>query len=157
MYIIVVDDMGKRKLILRLYRNKNVAKQKRDNANKRKADDGQNEVPCKLSRISISHSKTPGRDGDSSIHSVGVIVEGSEISNAVPPSISSTDMNECESLKDKANRILADKCTISMLVDNLFESGMLVHYIAHFQELATGMLSPKNVAVLFGLQSFSHK
>ena len=61
--MIVVGDMGKRKLILSLYRNKNVAKEKRDNANKRKTHDGQNEVPCKLSRI--SDWKRPGRDGDS--------------------------------------------------------------------------------------------
>ena len=79
-------------------------------------------------------------------------MEGSEISNGVPPSTSSTDINECKSLKDKVNRILADKCSISMLVDKLFESGMLVHYIAHFQQLATGTLSPKNVAVLFVLE-----
>ena len=38
------------------------------------------------------------------------------------------------------------------MVDNLFESGMLVHYLAHFHELATGRLSPKNIAILFGLE-----
>ena len=49
-------------------------------------------------------------------------------------------------------RILFDKALITNLIDRLFDCGMLVHYLVHFNELASGRISAKNVAILFGLE-----
>ena len=98
--------------------------------------------------------------GNWSVHCVGIVVEGGELNNSVPPGNSvppdqhtQNDAWESgESLKDKAYRILSDKALITNLIDRVFDCGMLVHYLAHFNELASGRITAKNVAILFGLE-----
>ena len=89
-----------------------------------------------------------------SVHTEGTPLEAANLCNAVPPSCSSLPQPEddLDTLKDKAYAVLSDKSLISKLIDNLFQCDLLCHYVAHFQELASERLSPKNIAILFGLE-----
>ena len=124
-------------------------------AKKRKVHDGHGNIPSKLGRLAhptFPNVATPSESA--SIHSHGVVTEGAELCNAVPPQNSNVngEFDDILTLKDKAYAVLADKSLITKLIDRLFESNLLCHYIAQFQEIESGRLSPKNRAVLFGLE-----
>ena len=145
----------KNKEKLSLYRSKTIARERKDLKGKRKLSDSNIVIPCKLSRPD-SDKNVSVSDDVSTVVIVedGVRIEGGNLCNSVPPSVSAdNDVDDAdESLKNKAKKLLTDDSLISALIDILFENGLLIHYMAHFKELSSGNLNPKNVAVLFGLE-----
>ena len=158
----------KRKLMLSLYSSKAERKYRRFVlSTKRKNSSGQPNLPLKLARLETEGSsslesgeKTSGvSEGNIGEHSIdilhdGALVEGADLSNPIPTNIDQSHESDqiFTNLKDHARRILTDKSLLDSLIDKLYDNDLLLHYIAHFEEISYGRLSPMNVAVLFGLE-----
>ena len=158
----------KRKLKLSLYSSKAERKYRRFVLpTKRKNSSGQPNLPLKLARLETEGSsslesgeKTSGvSEGNIGEHSIdilhdGALVEGADLSNPIPTNIDQSQESDqiFTNLKDHARRILTDKSLLDSLIDKLYDNDLLLHYIAHFEEISYGRLSPMNVAVLFGLE-----
>ena len=145
----------KRKLVLSLYSSKAECKCKRLYlAAKRKNSSGEPNIPVKLARL--DNRDSPSNIGHHSINIVeeGVVLESANLCNLVPPTVNSSTESDDRSinLKDHAREILTDKSLLDPLIDKLYENELLVHYLAHFEEISSGRLSPMNVAVLFRLE-----
>ena len=144
----------KRKLVLSLYRSKAERKCKRLYlAAKRKNSSGEPNIQVKLARL--DNCDSPSNIGHHSINIVeeGVVLESANLCNPILPTInSSTGDDRSVTLKDRAQEILTDKSLLDPLIDKLYKNELLVHYLAHFEEISSGRLSPMNVAVLFGLE-----
>ena len=121
--------MGRRKVKLSLYQSKNVEREKKLERVKCKANDSQDVIPCKLSRMCMPvFVSCQSEVGNMSVHCVGIVVEGGELNNSVPPGNSvppeqhtqNDAWDSGESLKDKVYRILCDKALITNLIDWLF-------------------------------------
>ena len=143
------------KLVLSLYRSKAECKCKRLYlAAKRKNSSGEPNIPVKLARL--DNRDSPSNIGHHSINIVeeGVVLESANLFNPVPPTVNSSTESDDRSvtLKNRAREILTDKSLLDSLIDKLYKNELLVHYLAHFEEISSGQLSPMNVAVLFGLE-----
>ena len=143
------------KLVLSLYRSKAERKCKcLYLAAKRKNSSGEPNISVKLARL--DNRDSPSNIGHHSINIVeeGVVLESANLCNRVPLTVNSSTESDDRSvtLKDHAREILTDKSLLDPLIDKLYENELFVHYLAHFEEISSGQLSPMNVAVLFGLE-----
>ena len=154
----------KRKLKLSLYSSKAERKYRQFVlSTKRKNSSGQPNLPLKLARLETEGSsslesgeKTSGvSEGNIGEHSIdilhdGALVEGADLSNPIPTNIDQSQKSDqiFTNLKDHARRILTDKSLLDSLIDKLYDNDLLLHYIAHFEEISYRRLSPMNVAVL---------
>ena len=145
----------KYKLVLSLYRSKAERKCKHLYlAAKRKNSSGEPNIPVKLARLENHDSASNIGHHSLNIVEEGVVLECANLCNPVPPTVKSSTESDDSSvtLKDRAWEILTDKILLDPLIDKLYKNQLLVHYLAHFEEISSGRLSPMNVAVLFGLE-----
>ena len=131
----------KLKLVLSLYRSKAEHKCKHLYlASKRKNSSGEPNIPVKLARL-VNHDSL-SNIGHHSINIVeeGVVLESANLCNLVPPTVNSSTESDDRSvtLKDHAQEILTDKSLLDPLIDKLYENELLVHYLAHFEEISSG-------------------
>ena len=129
----------KRKLVLSLYRSKAERKCKHLYlASKRKNSSGEPNIPVKLARLDNCDSPSDIGHHSINIFEEGVVLESANLCNPVLPTVNSfTGDDRSVTLKDCAWEILTDKSLLDPLIDKLYENELLVHYLAHFEEISS--------------------
>ena len=109
-------------------------------------------------KLSSGKLKSDVREHRIVIVEEGVQIEANNDSNPAPAAGGSgngsgggVNRSPC-TIRDIAIELLTEKSLLESLVAKLYDCGLLRHYIAHFELLATGKLSCENIAIVLALE-----